>query len=131
MLSAYIRAYLKTLLTYQRDRKGGKNMIHYDITEIYSDSGEDINVRLKRKKQTFAEYCKKNLPKKFKFKNNDNVYEAEKFYINVNRDVKIVFVLKKNDKTLNVFSLYECEHPELFGIDYLNLRIDEVIKEDN
>ena len=58
------------------------------------------------------------------------MYEAEKFLINVDRVVKTVFVLKKNDITLNVFSLYECRHSELFGNYYLDLRIDEVIKED-
>lgn len=106
------------------------NPFDFDVSDVYSDSDECINVILKEKKQTFAEYCGRNIPKKFKFKNNDNVYEAEKFLINVDRVVKTVFVLKKNDITLNVFSLYECRHSELFGNYYLDLRIDEVIKED-
>lgn len=84
----------------------------------------------KKKKQIFAEYCRKNFPKKFKFKSYNKVYEAERFYINVNGSVKIVFALKKDGVILNISSLYECEHPELFANDYLNLSIDEVIKEE-
>ena len=63
-------------------------------------------------------------------KNNDDVYEVQKFYINVNSNVKIVFTLKKDDEILNIFSLYECENSNLFANDYLELSIDEVIKED-
>lgn len=105
--------------------------------QFISETGKEVTwisvayLKLRKKNKFFAEYCRKNFPKKFKFKSCNKVYEAEKFYINVNGIVKIVFALKKDGVILNIISLYECEHPELFGNDYLNLRIDEVIKEDN
>ena len=91
---------------------------------------DSYNTAAAKKKQTVAEYCKNNFPKRFKFKNNGDVYEVQKFYINVNSHVKIVFTLQKDEKILNVISLYECEHPELFANNYLTMSIDEVIKED-
>lgn len=90
-------------------------MIEYDITKI---------------KQTVAEYCRNNYPKRFIFKNNDDVYEVQKFYINENSNVKTVFTLKKDGEILDVFSLYECKNSNLFANNYLCLSIDNVIKED-
>ena len=123
-------------------------MTEYDITkikQIFDEHGifqfevinvhtndNDIFIHVKECiKQTVAEYCKKNVPKRFRFKNNNELYEVEKFYINVESHVKMVFVLKKDAVILNIFTLYECENSNLFANEYLHLSIDKVIKEDN
>lgn len=101
----------------------------FEVLNVTKDDNHFF-IHVGENKKIFAEYCRNNFPKKFKFKSHNKVYEAEKFYINVDGHVKVVFVLKEDDVILNIFSLYECEHPELFANDYLNLSIDEVIKED-
>lgn len=106
------------------------DLFQFEVVNVYTnENGTLIHVR-DMKKQTVAEYCRNKSPKRFIFKNNDDVYEVQKFYINVNSHVKIVFTLKKDDEILNVFSLYECENSNLFANDYLCLSIDDVIKED-
>ena len=84
------------------------------------------------KKETISKYCKYHLPKYLKFKSKNDVYELEKFYvaINVCGPVMPVFVLKKDGEILEVTSLYECEHSDLFYNKYLDMFIDEIIKED-
>lgn len=120
-------------------------MSNYDVTKIQelfkkhgitqfnvvnvceNDNGILIHVE---PKETFAKYCRTKFPKRFKFKNDNELYEVEKFYINLGGTIKIVFILKKYGVILNVYSLYECEHLENFKTKYLDMTIDEIIEED-
>lgn len=103
-----------------------ENLPTFNIIGVDSlDSGE-IVIRVRKK--TLAEYCRRNFPNEIEFKSGNEVYNVEKFYINVNNSVKMVFVIRKNNMILSVISLYECEHSDCFANEYLNMSIDEIIR---
>lgn len=98
------------------------------VKSVTFNDGE-IELSIERKKRTIAEYCRNNIPKKIEFKHDKELYELEKFYINVDSHVEIVYAFKKYGKILELISIYECENPNLFVNKTLHMNIDEIIKE--
>lgn len=106
-----------------------QNLTSFDILKIDTLESGDIDICV-RKRQSLAEYCRNRFPYSSEIKSGDQVYNVAKFYINIGEGIKVVFVIRKDYEILNVFSLYECKHPDLFSNEILNMKIDEIIKED-
>ena len=113
---------------------GGRGLLD-DPTLYVLGKMEDVLRELRVKVERYNIYEHKNeiatLPQTFKDADGDT-YEIRRKYANIDGHVKSVYILQDLDGDIvDVFGLYELQHPESFGNSRLNLTISRIIKEVN
>lgn len=108
-----------------------ENIPQMEVIDV-AISVDVYTVRFK-KRQTLADYISNKQPTCLTFKDADgDTYEIRHKYANIDGHVKSVYILQDLDGDIvDVFGLYELQHPERFGNSRLNLTISRIIKEVN
>lgn len=104
----------------------------FNVTHVEKgESGREFSIVVRPTQElSLAEYLLIKMPKMLKFKNFTEIYEVIRFIINHEGKCSKVYVLKKGEQILDVFSVYELRNADQFIFnDYINLNIDEIIKE--
>ena len=108
-----------------------KNIIA-EMEVIDVDISEDVYTVRFKKKRTIADYISKHQPSLLIFKDdNDDRYEIKRKFVNMEGHEKAVYILLDFlGNIVDVYGLYELQHPESFNNEKLKLSVNEIIREE-